>query len=685
MAGISLLSRPYTYTTSVAATVSAIVGDTAVSQSQVFFTDGTDGYVYIKGAGTGTSYDGTLIKLLALKTLPTSVIKGTVIDGYIAGATLYVDVNGNGIADATESTGIKTDANGNFSLETTMVGPLIAVGGTNVDTGLPNSLTLSAPRGSTVITPITSLVQGLVSGTGATIAEAEELVQSKLGIQGAVDLTQFDALKAGSDPTIALKVQQTAAQLAELGTLAEGAGSDFAKVITAIGDAINSNQTINLVGRESLDTVLGKVLNTSQLDKAISITQDIAATTSTQSISTVQLRVSNNNVGAGGVSISGTPTQGQALNATNTLTDADGLGAISYQWNADGIAVPLATGATFLPEQPQVGKVITVTASYVDGKGNTEAFTSAATTKVVNVNDAPTGSITIQGTAAELQVLTAVSTLADLDGLGTLSYQWLRADNPIANATASTYILQQSDVGSAVRVRISYTDGLSAVESVTSSPTASIAGVSKTLLGTTNNDAFTGGLGDDTIDGGAGIDTANYIGSRTNFTLLKAAANFVAADLSGKEGTDTLTSIERINFADKKLALDLAPTQHAGQTVLLLGLLSPSTLLSPAIVGGVLALFDSGLTLRDVCQLALDAGVVSNIAGSSSNLDLATLAAKNLTGVTEAATVDLLLSFLDGRNAALSQTDFLTIGASLDINQLQVNLVGLQSTGIDFS
>jgi Ca2+-binding RTX toxin-like protein len=63
MAGITAYSGSYTYSTSVADTVGAIQGDAGITNRHVFFTDGSHGYLYIKGAGSGVSFDGTLIKL----------------------------------------------------------------------------------------------------------------------------------------------------------------------------------------------------------------------------------------------------------------------------------------------------------------------------------------------------------------------------------------------------------------------------------------------------------------------------------------------------------------------------------------------------------------------------------------------------------------------------------------------
>ncbi|MGY8791693.1 MAG: hypothetical protein ACKVKR_15665, partial [Pseudomonadales bacterium] len=64
------------------------------------------------------------------------------------------------------------------------------------------------------------------------------------------------------------------------------------------------------------------------------------------------------------------------------------------------------------------------------------------------LNKEPSGSITITGTITQGEVLTAgASSVADEDGLGDFSYQWLRDGNDISGATASTYTLAQADVG----------------------------------------------------------------------------------------------------------------------------------------------------------------------------------------------------------------------------------------------
>ncbi|NML18906.1 M10 family metallopeptidase C-terminal domain-containing protein [Azohydromonas caseinilytica] len=202
-------------------------------------------------------------------------------------------------------------------------------------------------------------------------------------------------------------------------------------------------------------------------------------------LSTATAAVSNaNDLPTGGVSITGTATQGQTLTASHTLDDIDGMGAVSWQWLRAGVAITGATGESYTLAQADVGKAITVKASYVDGFNKAESATSAATAAVANVNDALTGEVAISGTVVQGQTLTAVTTaLADADGLGTLKYQWLRDGVAITGATASTYKLAQGDVGKAVTVAVSCVDKLGTAEAVISAATGLVANVNDAPMG----------------------------------------------------------------------------------------------------------------------------------------------------------------------------------------------------------
>ena len=239
------------------------------------------------------------------------------------------------------------------------------------------------------------------------------------------------------------------------------------------------------------------MLTQAQVGKAISVqasyTDQFGSVESM--VSSATAAVANvNDLPTGTVTLSGTATQGQTLTASNSLADLDsipttGAGAIAYQWLADGVAISSATSSTLVLTQAQVGKAISVTASYTDLGGAAENKTSNATTAVVNVNDAPSGTVTITGAATQGQILTAANTLADVDGIpstgnGAIAYQWLADSVAIGNATSSTLMLGQGQVGKAISVQASYTDLFGGAESMTSSATAAVANVNDAPTGT---------------------------------------------------------------------------------------------------------------------------------------------------------------------------------------------------------
>jgi len=84
-------------------------------------------------------------------------------------------------------------------------------------------------------------------------------------------------------------------------------------------------------------------------------------------------------------------------------------------------------------------------------------------------NSTPTGDVTISGSVAVDQVLSASHNLADEDGIGVASYEWLRDGVEISNAVNDTYTLTIDDINKAISVRASYTDDASNDETVVSS------------------------------------------------------------------------------------------------------------------------------------------------------------------------------------------------------------------------
>ena len=104
-------------------------------------------------------------------------------DGYLSGATVFIDTNGNRKLDSGESSTV-TDATGHFKLAGS--GVLLAQGGFDTYTGLAFAGTFSAPSGSGVISPLTTLI--------GTATEAQ--VKLAFGLRSSLSLTTFDALRS---------------------------------------------------------------------------------------------------------------------------------------------------------------------------------------------------------------------------------------------------------------------------------------------------------------------------------------------------------------------------------------------------------------------------------------------------------------------------------------------------------
>ncbi len=194
---------------------------------------------------------------------------GVVADGYIRGAEVYIDTNGNGKADPNTDFYVgTTDSQGNFILPVNAPqGAIIAVGGVNVDTGVPNNVPLKAPAGATVVTPLTTLVQELVEQKGVDAATAETRVKTALGITSNVSLKNYDPLGAQD-----VAVQKAAAKVATLLVKAEqlqaGAGeAALTQLVQAVDASALSNQTINLNGAAS--TILDSALQSAGATPAV--------------------------------------------------------------------------------------------------------------------------------------------------------------------------------------------------------------------------------------------------------------------------------------------------------------------------------------------------------------------------------------------------------------------------------
>ena len=121
---------------------------------------------------------------------------------------------------------------------------------------------------------------------------------------------------------------------------------------------------------------------------------------------------------------------------------------------------------------------VKVTASDSNGGSVSDEFDITVSAAA---NNLATGAPTITGTAQVGQTLTAGTTgIMDADGLTSVSYtyQWIRVDGGtetnISGATASTYTLVTADLGTTIKVKVSFTDDASNAETLTSAATAAV-------------------------------------------------------------------------------------------------------------------------------------------------------------------------------------------------------------------
>lgn len=180
-----------------------------------------------------------------------------------------------------------------------------------------------------------------------------------------------------------------------------------------------------------------------------------------------------------------------------------------------------------------------------------------------------TGNIVIKGPggATVASYDAATSTNLSLSG-STLTI------NPTTNLGAGTAYTVELPAGSIKDLAGNNFAGNGSYGFTTANPTITGGAGNDTLSGTAQNetisggdgrDRIDGGAGNDAIDGGTGLDTAVYAGARTSFTVTKTTSGFTVTDNAGTAGTDTLTSVERIQFTDGILAIDIGTFQTAGE------------------------------------------------------------------------------------------------------------------------
>jgi hypothetical protein len=173
------------------------------------------------------------------------------------------------------------------------------------------------------------------------------------------------------------------------------------------------------------------------------------------------------------------PTIGGTAQVGRTLTAEPGTVAPTqatqtYEWFSGTDS--LGTGTTYVVKAADRARTIQLRATAALTDYTTTSALSDATQPVAAGVLVVTGDVTVSGSAKVGQTLSATSTVATSPASDAPTGQWFRGTEPVAGATAATYVLSNADAGS----QISYTEARTktAYETVTTSstPTEKISG-----------------------------------------------------------------------------------------------------------------------------------------------------------------------------------------------------------------
>ena len=667
---------------SVAITGTATQGQTLTASAVTDADGGVTGTTYqwkagSTNVGTGTSYTltqadvGKAITVVATytdslgsgKTATSSPTANVMSATDQAGS---VAITGTATQGQTLTASAVTDADGGVTGTTYQW----KAGSTNVGTG--TSYTLTQADVGKAITVVATYTDSLGSGKTATSSPTAN-VMSATDQAGSVAITgtatQGQTLTASAVTDADGGVTGTTYQW-KAGSTNVGTGgttytltaADIGKAITVTAsytDAQGPNKTVTSAATSSVAAAT---------DRAGSITAITNTTSSTRGIANLQ--------------------QNDTLTA-GTVTDPDGtVSAVTYQWKAGTTNIAGATNSTYTLTQAEVGKIISVVATYTDPLGSGKTATSTGTGNVINVNDAPTGTVSItnsssatRGTASLQQddVLTAANTLADPDGLGPITYTWKAGTSTVG--TGASYTLKAADVGQAITVEASYTDGQSTNERVPSAATSSVIANTNiapalSLFNAAKNDIVPGAF---TVNGGVGTSTTIpsvvINGNKVELTL---AAGVAPTTLSYTNPGGSLYPIQDTTGNDAaNLGTAAAPITISNYTVV------PADALAPSLISAKLSADRTKVLLTYSESLDTTQPLVTGTFTVTAGANTSTFTNKGIStaavSATDPNTVELTLS------AALAVTDtFVTVTSNPGTaNATLTNAVIQDPTGND--
>jgi serralysin len=154
------------------------------------------------------------------------------------------------------------------------------------------------------------------------------------------------------------------------------------------------------------------------------------------------------------------------------------------------------------------------------------------------------------------------------------------------------------------------------------------------IIGNEKNNQISGNGGSDTIDGGLGVDVLICKGKKSEYQLIKSSNDSwrISDQQSGRDGSDLLTRVERLQFLDGIIALDIAETPGQAYRIY------KAAFNRTPDAGGLgywIAKMDNGMNTVDVAARFIDSPEFRTLYGQNpSNADFLTKVYTNVLGRT---------------------------------------------------
>jgi len=225
------------------------------------------------------------------------------------------------------------------------------------------------------------------------------------------------------------------------------------------------------------------------------------------------------------------PTVGDTLTATYS---GNGTGTAAWQWRRDGrITISGANSSTYTVVAEDLGTRLDVRVSY----SNQSSSITSMSTLAVN-NPTLTGTVTINNMLPTVgDTLTATYSG---NGTGTATWEWLRGDTVITGATGSTYKVDQSLLGYALKARVIYSNQSGSITSAETNKVTRLYNYKITNVS---------GAVNDTIKQVTGGNISSQWGSYVNDTI-QNIIDLIQRDAEGKDCT--------IHFGDDNNGLNIS-------------------------------------------------------------------------------------------------------------------------------